>query len=317
MKKILITGTAGFIFSNFIRKCFNDQWQYHFTSIDKIIAPYNRKNVYRHKDHSFYMGDIADEIFVSNVFAMEKPDIVIHGAAESFVDDAIRGALPFVHSNITGTQVMLDMSLKYGVERFVYISTDEVYGQLKPGDPSWTEECLPRPRNPYSASKYAGEVLVYAANQTHGLNYNITRCSNNFGRAQPPRNLVPRAITSMLNNVSIPIHGEGKQIREWTYVEDNCSAIMTIVDKAPLNEIYNIGSGVEFCNLDMVMNIAKVLKIDEPKIHYITDRKGHDYRYSVDCSKIKQLGWAPKYDFDSGLHRCVYWYMDNQKFYDT
>ena len=315
MKTILVTGTAGFIFSNFIRKVFDERLPYKFVSVDKVIASYNLKNIFQHPKHTFYMGDIADEAFMGNVFELEKPNIIIHGAAESFVDDAIRSAKPFVHSNIVGTQVMVDLSLKYDVDRFVYISTDEVYGQLKPGDPSWLETTATKPRNPYSASKACGEMLVYAANQTHSLKYNITRCCNNYGPRQPPRNLIPKAITSILNGASVPIHGQGKQMREWLYVKDNCSAIMKIIEEGAINETYNIGSGVEFTNLEVVKRIGEILKI-EPQVTFIKDRPGHDFRYSVDCSKIKALGWKPAFDFDRGLAECINWYLEHRNRYD-
>jgi dTDP-glucose 4,6-dehydratase len=316
MKNILLTGSCGFIFSNFIRKVFDERLDYRFASVDKIIEPYNLKNIYRHTGHTFYMGDIADEVFMDNVFALERPHIVIHGAAESFVDDAIRSAKPFVHSNVVGTQVMVDLAMKYQVERFVYISTDEVYGQLQVGEPAWPETAPLRPRNPYSASKACGEMLVYAANQTHSLPFNITRCCNNFGPRQPPRNLIPKVITSILNDRSIPIHGQGKQMREWLYVKDNCSAIMKIVESAPLNEIYNIGSGVEFSNLDIVEKIGHILNMENPSISFIKDRPGHDFRYLVDCSKIKALGWRPAFDFDRGLTECINWYLEHRSWYD-
>lgn len=315
MKTILITGTAGFIFSNFIRKVFHDRLPFKFVSVDKVIASYNLKNIFKHPDHTFYMGDVADKEFMSNVFELERPNIIIHGAAESFVDDSIRSAGPFVHSNIVGTHTMVDLSMKYDVDRFIYISTDEVYGQLMPGEASWKEDHITKPRNPYSASKACGEMLVYAANQTHGLKYNITRCCNNYGPRQPPRNLIPKAITSILNGQPVPIHGEGKQMREWLYVKDNCSAIMKIINEAPINETYNIGSGVEFTNLEIVRRIGDILKI-EPQISFIKDRPGHDFRYSVDCSKITQLGWKPNFDFDRGLFECVNWYLEYKNRYD-
>jgi dTDP-glucose 4,6-dehydratase len=316
MKRILITGSAGFIFSNFIRKVFDDHLDYKFSSVDRVIASYNLKNIYRNTGHTFYMGDVADEVFMDNVFALERPNIVIHGAAESFVDDSIRSAKPFVHSNIVGTQVMVDLARKYEVDRFIYISTDEVYGQLQIDDPSWTENSAPKPRNPYSASKYCGEMLVYAANQTHGLPYNITRCCNNYGPRQPPRNLIPKVITSILDGKPIPIHGQGKQMREWLYVKDNCSAIMKIMEEAPINETYNIGSGTELTNLDVIKRISQILKVENPAIDFIKDRSGHDFRYSVDCSKIKSLGWEPSFDFDRGLFECVNWYLEYKNSYD-
>jgi len=310
MKKILVTGTAGFILSNFMRMVERDNASYKFVSIDKVIAPYNRYNVeLNRKSHNFYMGDIADEKFIDNIFAIERPDIVIHGAAESFVDDSIKSAGPFIHSNVVGTQVMVDAAVKYGVERFVYISTDEVYGQLKSGEKSWTEESLVNPRNPYSASKAAGELIVKAANQTHGLKYNITRCCNNYGPS-----LVPRIIYSAINNKSIGIHGNGLNMREWICAEDHCRAIMHIVENLPVNEIYNIGTGIELSNLDMLKYISKVLnkKIEH---HFVKDRAGHDFRYSVDVSKIAKTGWKPRFSFEGGMKKCVDWYVENSWYF--
>lgn len=313
MKKILLTGSCGFIFSNFVRK-YQSHPKYNIVNVDKIVEVHNRKNIL--PDHKLYIGDIADEHFMNNVFSIEKPDIVLHTAAESFVDNSIASALPFVHTNIVGTQVMIDLSLKYGIERFVYTGTDECYGQLlDANDVSWTETSLIKPRNPYSASKAAGELLIFAANQTHGLNYNITRSSNNYGGYQPSRNLVPKIITSILKKQKIPIHGDGQNTREWLFVEDNCSAIMRIIEDAPLNEIYNIGSGIEYSNLEMVNIISSML--DKPaEIDFITNRKGHDKRYSVNSDKIKKLGWKPEFTFEQGMQRCIDWYLKNQNYYD-
>lgn len=315
-KKILITGSCGFIFSNFMRKVMNDNLPYKFISIDKVLAPYNLYNVRANKDHTFYMGDIADEQFINNVFELEKPDIVIHGAAESFVDDSIRSAGPFIHSNVVGTQVIVDISLKYNIEKFIYISTDEVYGQLKINDQSWTEDMPIGPRNPYSASKAAGELIVKAAHQTHGLNYNITRCCNNYGPGQPPRNLVPKIITSVLQGKKIPIHGNGQQIREWIYVEDHCSAILKVLQESPVGETYNIGSGVEMTNLQMVNQVCDILQKGHDLILFVKDRPGHDFRYSIDCSKIKQLNWSTQFNFEQGINKCVQWYINNPWYFE-
>ncbi len=315
-KHILVTGSAGFIFSNFMRKVMRDKVPYTFASVDKVIAPYNRYNIARNRDHNFYLGDIADEQFMDTIFAIERPNIIIHGAAESFVDASINSAQPFIHSNVMGTQVMIDMAVKHKVGRFVYVSTDEVYGQLGAYEQSWIETSIVKPRNPYSASKAAGETLLYAANQTHNLQYNITRCCNNYGPSQPPRNLVPKIISSLLNNQSIPIHGTGTNIREWIYADDHCSAIMKIVRDAPPNEIYNIGSGVELTNLEIVHKIADVIN-KKADINFVADRKGHDYRYSVDYSKLKKLGWQPAFDFEGGMQKCVQWYLDNPWYLDS
>lgn len=310
MTRVLVTGSCGFIFSNFMRKVMREGGPYTFISIDKVIAPYNQHNVGLNRDHTFYMGDIADETFLNNVFMIEKPDIIIHGAAESFVDDSIRSAGPFIHSNVVGTQMMVDMALKHGVQKFIYVSTDEVYGQLNPGDASWTEESPIHPRNPYSASKAAGELIVRAAGETHQLPYIITRCCNNYGPSQPPRNLVPMVISRVLKGDEVLIHGDGSQIREWIYVDDHVAAIQTILEKGKSKETYNIGSGFELTNLEMVAQVEKATG-RKANIKFIKDRPGHDFRYSVDCKKLAQLGWEPQYPFEESLRKSVQWYIEN------
>lgn len=313
-KKVLVTGSCGFIFSNFMIKNVNPESEYEFIGVDKLIAPYNFANI-KHSGPNFYMGDIADEHFMNNVFHLEKPDYIIHAAAESFVDDSIASAKPFIHSNVVGTQNMVDLSIKYNVEKFIYISTDEVYGQLKPGDDAWTETSITAPRNPYSASKLAGELIIRAAGETHGLNYNITRCSNNYGPRQPPRNLIPKIITCLLNNIAIPIHGSGANLREWLYVTDHNLAIMKVLSHGINKEIYNIGSGFELTNLEMTDYIGKLMDI-YPKIRYVKDRAGHDLRYSVNCDKIQKLGWHPLFDnFSDCMEQTVNWYKENRYFY--
>lgn len=315
--KILVTGSAGFIFSNFMRKVIKEYPQYDYVSVDQILETYNLRAAKNNKDHQFYMGDVADQLFMNNVFNIEKPDYVIHGAAQSFVDDAIKGAGPFIHSNVVGTQVIVDMAVKYGIKKFIYISTDEVYGHLtSKTDVSWTEEVAPKPRNPYSASKYAGEIILYAANQTHNLNFNITRCCNNYGASQPPRNLTPRILTCLINDKLIPIHGDGQNIREWIYVEDHCSAIMKVLEDGEDNEIYNVGTGIELTNIEMVNIMAEALN-KRPKISFIKDRKGHDFRYSVNCEKIKKLGWSPQFNFEQGIEKTIKWYMDNNWYFNA
>jgi dTDP-glucose 4,6-dehydratase len=314
MKTILVTGVLGFIFSNFIKFAINKYPQYRFVGIDKAVKSYNLNSRFDHKNYKFYLGDIADQHLMDNIFRIEKPDIIINGAAESFVDDSIKDITPFLHSNILGTQCLINSSLQFGVEKFIQISTDEVYGQLQLTDNTWTETFSPRPRNPYSASKYSAEIIVHAASETHGLKYNITRSSNNYGAMQPPRNLIPKIITLLLHDEEIPIHGNGKQIREWLYVKDNCSAIMKILEKGADNEIYNIGSNIEIKNIDVVYKIGNIMNI-EPKIKFITDRKGHDQRYGINCSKIKELGWFPQYNFDQGIKESIEWYQDNLSYY--
>ena len=314
-RNVLITGSCGFIGSNLMRKLMKEGGPYIFASVDQVLEPYNLPHFFDNQDHNFFMGDIADEKFMDNVFRIVQPDYILHLAAQSFVDDAITSAGPFIHSNVVGTQVLVDMAVKYGVSKFVYISTDEVYGHLpNKDDIAWTEMVAPRPRNPYAASKFAGEIILQAAHQTHGLNFNITRCCNNFGPAQPPRNLCPKILTCLLNNQLIPIHGDGKNIREWIDVRDHCSAIMTVLEKGAPNEIYNVGTGMELSNLEMVHCIAD--KIQKPaKIKWIPDRKGHDLRYSVNCEKIQKLGWKPQFSLDQTLDYMVEWYIAHQDRY--
>lgn len=312
-KKILVTGSAGFIFSNFIRKI-EEYPEYDFVSIDKLVSPQNFLNI--RANHTLHIGDIADSHFVDSIFQLEKPDIIINGAAESFVDASINNALPFIRSNVLGTQVMIDSSLKYGIEKFIQISTDEVFGQLKSKkDKSWTENSPLNPRNPYSASKAGAELIVKAAHETHGLQYLITRCSNNYGPMQQHRNLIPKVITSILTDQKIPIHGNGQNVREWIYVDDHCSAIMHLINKNKINDVYNIGSDYELSNLEVVDKICQIMGKGKELISYVKDRPGHDFRYSVDSSKLRKLGWKPQYDFDTGLEKCVKWYIDNKKYY--
>lgn len=309
---ILITGVCGFILNNFVRHIIDKYPQYRFVGVDKIVSSYNLNNIFEHENYKFYMGDISDEVFVNNVFAIERPDFVINGAAESYVCDSIKSAVPFVRSNILGVQVLVDASLKYGIEKFVQVSTDECYGQIPRDEKrSWTEKDVCYPRNPYSATKYAAEVLIYAANQTHNLKYNITRASNTYGKFQPPRNLVPRCAVSIINNKSIPIHGDGLNIREWIHCFDHCDAIMTVLENGVANNVYNVGTGFELTNMEMVNRIADILG-KKPIIEYIEDRKGHDQKYAINCNKIKKLGWAPKIKFDDGLKDCVEWYIENK-----
>lgn len=316
MKKILITGSNGFIFNNFVRTIIDKYPQYRFIGIDKIIFPYNLKHIYKHPRYTFYMGDITDNHFINNVFELEKPDIVIHGAAESFVGTSLVSPQIFVASNVLGTQVIIDAALKHKADRFIFISTDEIMGQLGFDDKPWTEDNQMKPRNPYSATKACGELLIYAASETHGLKYNITRSCNNFGPRQMPRNLVPKCITSILNNKPIPIHGQGKELREWIFVLDNCAAIMKIIENAPHNETYNIGSGFECSNLEMAYKIGSIMGVREPEIVFVNERPSNDRRYFLDCSKIKKLGWNTTFDFDTGLSECVNWYLENKNYHE-
>lgn len=321
MKKVLVTGTCGFIFGNFIRKAIYDQNQkrpqdkeYTFSSIDRVA--YAGNSMYWNKNHTFYPADIRDQHIIDTIFQFEKPDIVIHGAAETFVDTSLKDPNAFVTSNVLGTQVIINACLKHKVERLIYISTDEVYGQLtSEQDAAWKENAPHNPRNPYSASKAAGELMVQAAHQTHGLIYNITRSSNCYGPRQYAEKLVPKAIKCILEDKKIPIYGQGLQVRDWTYVADNCTAIMTILDRGKPNEIYNISANQEFTNIETINLVCNAMGKGHDLISFIPDpRTGHDFRYAIDTTKIRELGWKPTYKFKDGIRDTVQWYLDNQWF---
>lgn len=318
-QKILITGTCGFIFSNFVRKLIYlsnkdpEKYPYTVVSIDKVNT--NMANsIYWNKSHTFHIADITDPHIIDTIFQFEKPDIVIHGAAESAVDDSLFNPNLFITSNVLGTQVIINACLKYDVQKMIYISTDEIYGQLEnESAPSWTESSPLNPRNPYAASKAAGELLVKAAHESHGLIYNITRTSNNYGPRQTPNKLIPKVIKCIINNEKIPVFGEGKQIRDWTHVFDNCSAIINILKNGNSNEIYNISANQEFSNIEVIQNICNVIGSGYNLIEHIEDpRKSHDFRYSIDSSKIKSLGWKPQYRFKDGIVDTIKWFYDNK-----
>lgn len=320
-KKILITGSCGFILGNFVRKLSYlsnkdpEKYPYTIVSIDRVNV--NAANsMYYNKSHTFHVADIRDQHIIDTIFQFEKPDIVIHGAAETFVDTSLIDPNSFVTSNVLGTQVLINASVKNNVERFIYISTDEVYGQLTAeSDPAWNEAAELDPRNPYSATKAAGELLVKAASMSHGLIYNITRSSNNYGPRQTPEKLIPKAIKCILNDEKIPLYGKGLQIRDWTHVFDNCSALMAVLNKGKDNEIYNISAKQEFPNIEVIQEVCNAMKKGHNLISFIEDpRKGHDFRYAVDTAKIKELGWKPNFKFKDGIIDTIGWYMDNKWF---
>ena len=315
MKKILVTGSGGFIFSNFIRKCLFDKLPYKFVSVDYCKVPNVLNNIYANKGHTFYVANVADRHAMDVIFQIEQPDYVIHAAAESFVDASIQDASAFITSNVLGTQVIVDLCLKWKVQKLLYVSTDEVYGHLTSElQTSWTEMSNLNPRNPYSASKAAGELLVQAAHHTHGLPYLITRSCNNFGPRQQSRNFIPKIIKSILENTPMPIFGQGMQMREWIYVEDNCEATLTVLEKGQLNSIYNISTGYELSNIEMFQKICNIMGTGHNLAKFVTDRPGHDFRYSINPSLIKDLGWKPKYKLQEGLYKCIEWYKNNNWF---
>lgn len=312
-KTILTTGTLGFIGSNFIRTVIDQHPDYKWVGVDKAVYDYCLFNNFEHPNYKFYLADIANEHIMHRIFEIEKPSVVINIAAESFVCSSIENPNPFIYSNIMGTQTLINASLKYGIDKFLQFSTDEIYGShTSKDDVPWTELECPKPRNPYSSSKLGAENILYAAHQTHKLPFNITRCCNVFGPRQPSnRNLIPKIIRTTLNNQPMPIYGDGSHIREYLFVEDKISAIMTILEHGKDNEIYNIGSENEFSNVEMV-NLISELMNKKPNINYTINRKGHDWRYAINCDKLKSLGWLPQYNFNEAIKKTIAWYKENE-----
>lgn len=314
-KKILVTGSCGFIFSNFVRKAVYDKQPYQLISLDRVSLN-TINSMYWNKNHTFHVADIRDQHVIDTIFKLEKPDIVIHGAAESFVDSSLLDPNSFVTSNVLGTQVIINACVKHKIDKLIYISTDEVYGQLTDeSSESWKEDAALNPRNPYSATKAAGELLLKAAHESFGLKYNITRSSNNYGPRQFPEKLLPKTIKCILENKPIPIYGQGQQIRDWTHVYDNCSALFSIINSGKDNETYNISANQEFTNIEVIQEVCNVMGKGHDLISFVEDpRKSHDFRYSVDTTKLKKLGWQATTKFKDGIVDTVQWYLSNQWF---
>jgi dTDP-glucose 4,6-dehydratase len=315
-KNVLVTGSGGFIPSNLIRRVFYTKQPYTISSIDRVRESHLVHNIYINQDHDFYIADIRDPHTLNVIFAKAQPSVVIHGAAESFVDNSIREASPFVTSNVLGTQHIIDACLNHNVQKLVYMSTDEVYGHLADEKTeSWKEDAPLSPRNPYAASKAAGELLIKAAHETHGLTYQITRSCNNYGPWQDPEKLIPKIIKNVLANEPVPIYGQGAQIRDWIHVFDKCSAIFKIINDGKDNQTYNISANQEFSNLEVFQLVCNTLGKGHDLIQFVEERPGHDFRYSVDSTKLRELGWTPEFKFRDGLSQACQWYINNQFFF--
>lgn len=308
--KILITGGAGFIGSEFVRQCAAKK-------IDSVVVD---KLTYcgdlaRLKDvkgkFAFYKADISDKNAIARIFRAEKPEIIVNFAAETHVDRSIADASPFVDTNIKGTQVLLDACQSFPVKRFVHIATDEVYGEIRRGQ--FTENTPFCPNSPYSASKASADLLIKAYHRTFGLPCVILRPSNNYGPWQYPEKLIPVVIKNALKDHSVPVYAKGLNCREWLFVSDCCRGIMTVLRKGKDGEAYNIGSGHERRNIDVVKAILRILGKPESLITFVTDRPGHDFRYSLDCRKARKLGWKPDVSFEEGLRRTIEWYLEHRE----
>ncbi len=307
--KLLITGGAGFIGANMARHELFAHPEDDIIIFDKLTYAGRMENLAEIADKiKFIKGDIADKDTVFALFAAEKPDIVMNFAAESHVDRSIDNPGIFLRTNILGVQTLMDACLAYGARRFCQISTDEVYGELPLDRPDlkFTESSPPAPSSPYSASKAAADLLVLSYKRTYGLDAVISRCSNNYGPYQFPEKLIPLMVQRAANNLSLPVYGTGKNVRDWIFVGDHCRAVDIIARRGGAGEIYNIGGGNEIANIDIVRRILDILKKPYSLIEYVADRKGHDLRYAVDHSKLtRELGWRPEADFDSEFERTV------------
>ena len=311
--KILVTGGAGFIGSNYIRMMINRYPDIEITNLDKLTYAGNPENLRDISDpanpaYSFVKADICDPEAVSK--AMEGVDAVVHFAAESHVDRSIKESSVFVTTNVLGTNTLLSCALESDIDKFIHVSTDEVYGSIDEG--SFTETDPLAPSSPYSSSKAGSDLLAMSYHTTYGLPVSITRCTNNFGPYQYPEKLIPLFITNLMEGEKVPVYGSGLNIRDWIYVDDHCSGIDFVLNNGNSGEIYNIGGGSELTNLEITNRILEMLDKDDTMIRYVEDRKGHDLRYSLDCTKLKNMGWKPDFDFDTALEFTVKWYVDNR-----
>ncbi len=313
MKNLLVTGGAGFIGSNFVRYMLKKYRDIRIVVYDKLTYAGNLDNledVSQDERYKFVRGDIADREAVAGVLVANEIDTVVNFAAESHVDRSILNPDAFIQTNVVGTYVLLDECRKYGVERFLQVSTDEVYGSIpqgffKEGDPL-------EPNSPYAASKAAGDLMAHAYHVTYGMNVVITRGSNTFGPYQYPEKLLPLFITNAIDNEPLPLYGDGMQVRDWLYVEDHCSGIEVALQRGKAGEVYNIGGENERHNIDVVRQMLKILGKPESLIHPVADRPGHDRRYALDTAKLHALGWEQAYTFDQALEATVRWYVENE-----
>jgi dTDP-glucose 4,6-dehydratase len=316
--KILVTGAAGFIGGNFCHYMVDKYPNYNIVGLDALTYAGNLQTlekIMNNENFKFVKGDITDRVFINDLFKLELFDMVVNFAAESHVDRSIENPEIFLKTNIMGTQVLMDASLKSHVKRYHQVSTDEVYGDLPLNRPDlfFTEDTPIHTSSPYSASKASADLLVQAYFRTFNLPITISRCSNNYGPYHFPEKLIPLMIKKALANESLPVYGKGENVRDWLHVYDHCLAIDLIIHKGKTGEVYNIGGHNERTNLEVVKTILRELNKPESLIKYVTDRKGHDMRYAIDPTKIEnELGWKPKFNFDSGILQTIKWNIDNQ-----
>ena len=317
MKNILVTGGAGFIGSNFVKYILNNT-DYNVFNYDKLTYAGNLENlsdIENNPNYKFIKGDICSVDEVEKALTENDIDTIVNFAAESHVDRSILSSKEFILTNILGTQVLLDVSKKAGIEKFLQVSTDEVYGSLPEDrkDLLFTEKTPITTNSPYSASKASADLLCNAYCHTHKFPVLITRCSNNYGPYQFPEKLIPLMIAKAIDGENLPVYGDGKNVRDWLYVEDHCSAILTVLENGRLGEVYNVGGNNEWYNIDIVKLILKTLGKGEDRVTYVKDRPGHDRRYAIDSTKIMtELGWKPEHNFEEGIKLTINWYLENE-----
>ena len=311
--RLLITGGAGFIGSNFIRYILGKYPDYEVINLDNLTYAGNLDNlsdISGSDKYSFVQGDIADRKLVDELAG--KADTLINFAAETHVDNSITDPTPFLTTNVIGTQVLIEVALKHKHSRYIQISTDEVYGDIEKG--LFTENSSLKPSSPYSASKVAGDMLCLASHRTYGLPVVISRCSNNYGPYQYPEKIVPFFIQKLLKGEKVPVYGDGSNIRDWLHVTDHCRAVDLILHDGKIGEIYNVGANNEHSNLEITKKMLKILNLPEDRIEFVKDRPGHDIRYAIDATKIqKELGWKSEVDFEAGFRETVEWYKSKFK----
>jgi dTDP-glucose 4,6-dehydratase len=319
MRKLLVTGGAGFIGSNFVRMALSEHPDYFIVNLDKLTYAGNLENLAgfeNHPRHKFIKGDICDGALIEDIIGEYKIDVIINFAAESHVDRSITAPKVFIETNVTGTLTLLEAARDKKLERFIQISTDEVYGSLGPKG-KFTEQTPLSPNSPYSASKAAADHLVAAFGHTWGVKYNISRCSNNYGPSQFPEKMIPLMINNALNDKDLPVYGDGLYVRDWLYVYDHCTAIWKVLAEAPPGEVYNIGGCNEKTNLEVIALILERLKKPKSLIKHVKDRPGHDRRYAIEAKKIMtELHWRPSVTFEQGIQRTIDWYLGNKKWLD-
>jgi dTDP-glucose 4,6-dehydratase len=319
MRKLLVTGGAGFIGSNFVRMALSEHPDCFIVNLDKLTYAGNLENLAgfeNYPNHKFIKGDICDGALIEDIIGEYKIDVIINFAAESHVDRSITGPKIFIETNVTGTLTLLEVAHNKKLERFIQISTDEVYGSLGPKG-KFTEQTPLSPNSPYSASKAAADHLVAAFGHTWGVKYNISRCSNNYGPYQFPEKMIPLMINNALNNKELPVYGDGLYVRDWLYVYDHCTAVWKVLTEATPGEVYNIGGCNEKTNLEVIELILKRLKKPKSLIKHVKDRPGHDRRYAIEAEKIMtELHWRPSVTFEQGIQKTIDWYLGNKKWLD-